>query len=216
MTPAQETLYWRRWGAVAAANDWRMAKGRLVCDQSANRERSAYHAEVWNAATALALQRHCAVTADLLRHACHVVATGGKDVSHTKLNNAAFDKIVALWGNGYREGSDKFVAGTLIDPDHIDSGIKFSSPDKGRRERLKRLIKTGATFEYLDTICRDRFAQEYASPFWEDLPIEHLQQLADLIGGRTQHYEAPKHSSSSSEEYGCFEEAVPASDNNPF
>src|SRR5207302_5425520 len=45
MTDKQEKLYWRLWGRVVHANDWRFYKGRVM--ESAALNNSAHHLAVW-------------------------------------------------------------------------------------------------------------------------------------------------------------------------
>src|SRR5690606_29956074 len=109
MSPAQQTLYWRRWAQVCHVNGWVWRKGRLD-PEAVGPEYSEHHAAVWKIAKDRAQQQHRAVTADDLRHACHIY-TLKRDMSMKDLPNSAFSRLLCLWGDG------KHKSGLLIEPD---------------------------------------------------------------------------------------------------
>ena len=177
MTRAQEKFYWRLWGQVVHANDWRLVKGRWQCDFAAQRKLSTHHDHVCSLARARAEQQHRAPTADDLRHAGHIIAAG-RDVSHPDLTAPQFDKLVALWK-------------LLIEPTDLDAALALSDPDIGARKRLVWRIGKAAPHAYIDRICRDRFGDDYSAPFWEDLPVNCLKILAHTLRERTRDWQQP-------------------------
>lgn len=168
MTEKQEKLYWRLWGQVAHANDWRFAQGRIA--PSAEREASDHHRAVWKCAEALALQKHRSVTADDLRHGCHLHALG-QDKGHVDIHPT-------------RECSRVFqLFRLLINPDDLDAVMDWQNPDRDERRRLVVGIKQAAPFAYIDAICRDKFSN-YVTPFYEDLSLWQLRQLRVTLESR--------------------------------
>jgi hypothetical protein len=177
MTSKQEKYYWRLWGRVVAANDWRLVKGRWQVDVARNRAHSPLHARVWDAAAARAAQEHRAPTADDLRHGCHAVAAG-RDKGHAEFTNAEFDRFVSL-------------AALLIDRDDIDASMQFAAPEIGERRRLVARIQSVAPEAYVCEICRHRSDWDYHDPFWEDMPIAQLRQLLLTVKERTRAWTRP-------------------------
>lgn len=173
MTEKQRTrFYFPAWGRCCHANDWRMANGRLVgqrADVHGVADVNALYQQVWDTAERLAVQAHCAVTADLLRHACHTVAVG-RDKSANDLTNAEVDRVVALFR-------------LLTDPDDLDAVIALHHPENAERERLVFSLKQRAPHSRLLAIARNlkQYAGEWEEPFWEDMPIEGLRVLSRII-----------------------------------
>lgn len=161
MTENQEKLYWRLWGRVCHANDWRWAKGRIL--PTAERDTSEHHQAVWSLAGSIAAQHHRAVTADDLRHACHVHATG-RDKTHMDLDKKAeVSRLFTLFK-------------LLIEPNDLDAVMDWENPERDQRRRYVSLIKK-YPFAAVDKIARARFKGDYHSPFFEDLQLWQLKQL---------------------------------------
>ena len=177
MTSAQEKLYWRIWGEVTRANGWRMTAGRLAVEPEANSARSTVHAEVWSIARGLAQHAHCAVDANVLRRACHAIASG-RNVGHSDLDQRSIDKIFNLFR-------------LLVDDTNVQARVELDQEEIGERRRLVWRIKRSAPHAYLDAICRSRFAPTYVAPYWEDLPIACLRDLARTMSERTRHFSQP-------------------------
>jgi hypothetical protein len=167
----QNAKYWRRWAMVCRVNHWRMVKGRLSAE--AKRDTGQHHAAVWQLAENLA-NGHCrAVTADDLRHACHV-HVAGRDLSHDDFTNEQFDRLLLLWGN------ERDFPGLLINPDHVLSQMFWDDPLLAKKDRLIRSIKALAKDEY---ICRIT-ADIWGTIFWEDnLDYEALRGLFRKLKG---------------------------------
>lgn len=178
MTELQNTLYWRRWAAVCHANDWTWIKGRLKAE--ALRDYSEHHVAVWKIAGELALQKHRAVTAEDLRHACHVYALG-RDASHQEMTNAQFSRLLALWG----DGRDKW--GLLNEPDCLESRMHWDDPKLDQVERTKAFIKNAAPDAYVRTVSEHKFGTR----MWEWLDAGQLHQLAMTLSNRKAAWKRP-------------------------
>lgn len=175
MTEAQQrSFYFPAWNRCTRANDWRMERGRLVGKRAASHggpETSALYERVWIAAEELARRQARSVTAEDLRHACHVVALG-RDKSSKELRNAEVDRVVGLFR-------------VLQDPDDLDALLDWLHPENGERKRLVAAIKAAAPHAYIDRICRSRSDWNYEPPFWEDLELSALRQLRITLRRRT-------------------------------
>ena len=125
MNDSQNNKYWRRWGAVVRTNQWRWLDGRLV--DAAKGDVSEHHTAVWHIARERAAKAHRAPVADDLRHACHIHACG-RDVSHVKMTDQQFDRLLILWGNERSEKDQLFLPGLLIDGEHLSSILIWDDP----------------------------------------------------------------------------------------
>lgn len=170
MTIKQEKLYWKLWWRVCHVNDWRFFKGRIVPD--AQRDTSDHHVAVWQCAGALAGEAHRSVTADDLRHGCHVHAIG-RDRPHKELNpRTECSRVFTLFK-------------LLIEPTDLDAQMDWQDPARDERRVLIVGIKRMAPFAYIDTVCKSKFPEDYVSPFWEDLELSQLRQLRVTLESRT-------------------------------
>jgi len=169
MTEKQATYYWRLWSRVCHVNDWRFLKGRVAPD--AQRDTSKHHVAVWQCAETRARQNHRSVTADDLRHGCHIHAIG-RDKGHIDLEPR-------------RECSRVFTLfKLLIEPNDLDAIMNWEDPGRDERRVLIVGIKRMAPFAYIDQVCKGKFPDDYTSPFWEDLEIGQLRQLRVTLESR--------------------------------
>lgn len=173
MTPKQNLLYWRLWGEVCRAREWRMRKGRITPAPPESPEETI----ILGIAANLANSHHRATTPEDLRHASHYYAAG-KDIGHDALTQPQIDKLFALWH-------------LIRDPANLDAAIALENPDVGARKRLVHQIKTHAPEYYILHICADQFAGQYTPPFWEDLPVASLRALHLTIRTRTANWSRP-------------------------
>jgi hypothetical protein len=183
MTPNQQRrFYFPLWQKVCQAQDWRLVQGRLLGPRQPQHglaESTRLYNAVWDAAEILAASNHRAVTPDDLRHACHLVAlfpgkaasTKAAPISSKDLSNRQLDRVATLFR-------------ILANPDDVDAAIAWSDPSFGDKKRLQYVIRKAAPFAYIDAICRDKFGLLYTSPFWEDLPVNDLRQLALTLRNR--------------------------------
>jgi hypothetical protein len=171
MSPAQEKRYWRRWNAVARANRWRMAGGRL--DEAAELKASEHHVKAGLTALQIANLEHRAVTADDLRHACHVLACG-RDMSHKAMSNKQFDALLNYWGD------ERLVAGLLLEPLDLGSEIHRANPRLKSRERHVYFLK----HECLGGYVANESQRIYGTRNWETLRDEELIALSDHMRKR--------------------------------
>lgn len=172
MTGPQTKHYWRLWSAVVRLHDWRMVAGRLAGVRLVSFGAEAVnilYQRIWD--TAELQQTEGPLLADDMRHACHAVALG-KNKSSRDLNNRDLDKIFALFK-------------LLADPDDLDALLALQNPETAERTRLVHGIRAAAPFPYIDALCRDRFASQYESPYFEDLAIDQLRQLHVTLKARS-------------------------------
>ena len=190
MTEAQTKQHWRCWAHVVAANDWKMAGGRLAPGAQRTRALSIYHAAVWAAAEQLALQAHGAVTADSLRHGCYLVATthlqgfrkSTRATDSSKaLDNAGFSHLLALWGD------EKGKAGLLIEPDCLASLTAWEHPENDAAEGLDVMIERAAPPARIIAICRNAF--DCVS--WRNLPTPQKRTLLLILRGEGRKWNRP-------------------------
>ena len=173
MTSAQNSKYWRRWSVIATALHWRMIKGRLHPEADATRHSSPQHAAVWSAAERRAAQRACAVTADDLRHGCHVVALQ-RDKSHGDFTNRDFDALLNLWGD------ERTITGLLLEPLDLAGEINTANPALKIRERQLHWLRTQCLGGYAMTESERMFGTKN----WEALPAADLERLHDHLRAR--------------------------------
>jgi hypothetical protein len=169
-------FYFPHWHRAAKANNWVMSKGRLVSKRPEDFGASAVdqlQERVWETAEARALQHHRAVTADDLRHACHIVALG-RDKSSQDFDNRDLDRVVALFR-------------LLERHDDVGAMLDWNDPQRQQRERLVWSIEHAAPEAYVTTIARDKFK----TTRWQDLDLQSLRQLAMTLRQRTKSWNKP-------------------------
>jgi hypothetical protein len=180
MTEAQQKrFYFPAWNKCADVNDWRMQKGRFVGSlQTATRgappDIRAVIEQVWGFAEQLAAAEHRGLKPDDLRHACTMVVTG-KNQSSSNLNNREVQRVVDLFD-------------LLRDPTNLDFVMRWVNPEVSERKNLVKAIKAKAEEAYICAIAKDRFSGQFEYPFWEDLPINLLKQLAMTLNNRNRAY----------------------------
>lgn len=179
MTPPQHKFYLRRWAAVVRANGWRMVKGRLA-ENAVGRESSRaaapaspHHQAVFAAAEQLAALQHRALTADDLRHACHVVALG-RDKSSKDFSNRDFDRLLVYWGD------ERTITGLLLEPLDLAADIHRANPDLKTRARHQHFLQHECLGGYVMSECERIFHTKE----WEALPTHQLIQLSAHLRAR--------------------------------
>jgi len=173
----QRRLYFPAWGKCAAANDWRMQKGRLVADLAQQREEVLAWDEpartamlnVLDYAEQLAMQEHRAVTADDLRHGCNLVATAGRKSGSGDLRNREVNRVVALFR-------------LLHEPGDLDCIMAWLNPEESDRKSLASFIRRLAPEATLTAIARNAFG----TIFWEDLDAQKLRWLLGQVKKRAE------------------------------
>jgi hypothetical protein len=190
MTEPQHALYIRRWICVVRANHWVMRKHRLV-ENAVRGERSEWHQRVWDAAEMLAAQEHCAVTAEHLRHGCHVVAFGKKK-SSWDLTNQEFDRLLIWFGHEPKHNMrGPLLKGLLIDPENLTSVQAWLNPEENKRlhkiEYLRKLADEGK----LRALSRNA----WSIGDWESLDAQRLDSLISEVKAKawTQHAQKVRH-----------------------
>jgi hypothetical protein len=178
MTPRQTSAYWRAWGRVVRANRWSMLQG--VLHPQATLATSDIHALVWQAAEARAAAKTAPVTADDLRHGCHIAALGRDKSSKDLGTGRDITRLFALFR-------------LLQNPDDIAARIEWgdTAGAADSRRRMIHRIRTAAPQAYTLQICRDRFASVLRESDWESLPLPALRQLVMILAQRTENFRRP-------------------------
>ena len=177
MNDNQDKKYWRRWSAVVRANQWRWIEGRLVPEAKSEGEQ---HAAVWNIANERAAKAHRAPIADDLRHACHIHALG-RDVSHKKMTDQQFDRLLILWGN------ERDLGGLLVEPD-LNSLMAWTDPGEAQRKSTVEYILQLAPEAVIISIAKSKFNASN----WRFLTREQLLALGRIIRDRNSRPHAPR------------------------
>lgn len=164
LSPAQIQKYGRTWGAVCAANDWRMARGRLAPEAEVTRARTDEHRAVWKLAEQHAMQQHRSVTVDDLRRGCGAMITR-KFCSTKDLTNPQFSRLLDLFA-------------VLIDPDDLNARMNWDHPERREREQVLRTIHALAPSAYIESVARE-FYQVSA---WEtDATLPQLKRFIWIL-----------------------------------
>lgn len=182
LTPAQTVLHWRQWGDVVQANDWRMAKGRLLPEAESGR--SLFHKLVWRDAARLAQQHRRGLTADDLRHGCYLTATTKVPgwprsalpcASLADLGNRTFSRVLVLFA-------------LLVDDDDLGALIKWEHPENSERESLLKSIERRAP----DAVTRAIAAERFGTRQWENLEdLGELRWLLRAVADRAAKFHQP-------------------------
>ena len=182
-------FYFPAWRKCAEVNDWVMEKRRLVANLRKQREAWGSFAgldhpirvaglAVIDYAEQLAAERHCAVTAEDLRHGCNLVATKGRKSSSQDFGNTETDKVVWLFR-------------LLENPDDLDAVMNWLAyergEDPGAVKRIRFFIANKAPDAYIRQISADKFG----SRMWEWLELGQLQQLATTLANRDASWRRP-------------------------
>ena len=173
MTIAQHKFYWRRWAAVARHNSWWMSARRLFEGAFESADVSPHHRAVWAAARDLAMAASRGLTADDLRHGCHIVALGA-DKRSRDLTNSDFDSLLTYWGDG------KTIRGLLFDATDMGSEIHRANPALQRRRRYLYALRVDCLQGYLVSEC----SRIYGTKKWEDLNDVQLEEFHHHMRGR--------------------------------
>lgn len=170
MNTAQTQLYWRAWAAVVRVHNWRgtgeaLAATYEACWISPELNASVYQ-PIWNAASGLAYQKNRrSLTAEDLRHACHIVALN-RNASSKHFTNADLDRVLALLR-------------LLADPNTLRNVEAWQNEEAGERCRLVYVIKQ-APPAYFQKIAHDKFGTADLA----QLTLEQLRQLSLTLRSR--------------------------------
>jgi hypothetical protein len=130
-------------------------------------------AKVREMADHMAVRAGCAVTAETLRHACHVVALG-REKSSKVLTNAELDRVLLVF---------KLV----INGDDLASAIAWEQPDQGQVKRLTWSIRNTAPEALIVHVCKDKFGKGD----WWNLGTTELRQLLMTLKRIAEHQRKP-------------------------
>ena len=159
MTESQaKKMYWPAWGLAFRAN-W--VRDRGTVRQVRDWADGSIGARVWAEGVAAARQLVRGVTADDLRHACHVVALG-RQVSSSKLTNSELDRVMSIMRH-------------LADPDDLDAVMDIEDPDRAARRRKEWWIANcGLPAGYVATVSAAKFGSADPSTL-------SMRDLTDLV-----------------------------------
>jgi hypothetical protein len=178
MTEAQQRrFYFPAWNTCSVANKWFMQRGRLAADLAEQREEystwpdpaSEVYLKVVTAAEQLALQQHRGVTADDLRHACNVVATGRQ--SSGTLDNKQTNRVVSLFR-------------LLTDPDDLDAVMNWLNPERLEAASFDSFLLKRANEAAIIAIARNAGFLNQFETDWKSLPIEKKRWIAKKVKDR--------------------------------
>lgn len=179
MNDSQNKKYWRCWGAVVRANQWRWLEGRIV--ETAKGDVSEHHAAVWRIARERSGAAHRAPIADDLRHACHIHALG-RDVSHARMTDQQFDRLLILWGN------ERERRGLLVEPDDLNSVMAWINPAEAQRKNTVEYIRQLAPEAVIISIAeRAGYGRD-----WHGLSRDQLLALGRIIRDRNNPQRPPR------------------------
>lgn len=169
MTHLQKTkFYFPAWNRAFRSN-WRRLNGRIepledrvecLIRERPDAPMINLTSKVESHAAARALQHHRAVTADDLRHACHVVALG-RDKSSDDLTNAELERVVHLF---------RLLADT----------VAFYNPEEDTRRRLIWFLEKKVKRQYLESVC----LSEYQTRNFRSLSTDRLHNLVRTLKHR--------------------------------
>jgi hypothetical protein len=161
-------FYFPRWNAAFSAC-WEVDRGTILARQLREEPFDpALPSATQVEAVAERLRGTSRLTADHLRHACHVVALG-RDRSAKYLSAAECNRVVRLFD-------------LLADPYNLTAVKAWLNPADDRRKQLLWTIENGVKLDapYKRSICRDKFGTEN----WRTLNSLQLDQLAMTLRSR--------------------------------
>lgn len=164
MTHPQQRLYLRLWTeALRAAFQRHPALGWILTPLSIGEQPAE---AVFQCASATARQEGRKLSADLLRHSCHVIALG-RDKSSKHLNNAEVDRLLACFR-------------LLINPLDLRALGEWNDATAGELRRLDAVILAHPP-AYVDALCR---SPRFNCADWRTLPLWQRRQLAMTLSAR--------------------------------
>lgn len=165
MNKSQHRLYLREWGKAWKAHWSGVRKGEPLARP--DRKPSAMRDRVLQAAGMLAMRDESPLTAETIRHACHVVALG-KDCGSWALRNKELDRVLAVFR-------------LLANDANLGAQLRLDNPEIGARERMMHSIRNvDMGPAYVASISRDKFGTEN----WQSLDATRMQQLLMTIKAR--------------------------------
>lgn len=180
MTEAQrDHFYFPAFSRCCRANNWRMAKGRLVCDPQSNPLLPEL-AQVWTYARQIAEADHRGIVVRDLRYACHIVALRTPKDSE-KLTNQEVNRVVDLFN-------------LLSDPDSLTFQSRWNDPSIAKRQSLVETIKKMVPYAYATHIANDLAQRSAASEYdWErEMPLGMLENLYNIAKKRNPRRSEPQ------------------------
>lgn len=190
MTKPQLRFYLREWDAAWKAHWAGIRNGEAL----ARRDRPAVHPlrdQVVAMAQRLLATRGGQLNADVLRHACHVLAFG-RDISAMKLSNKQLDQVLAIFRQLAGVNLAAMVSTEQASREQsrvadararrkIDPEAPAPMPDADRTRLIWSLSHLDLPPGYLETLARDA----YGTAAWRTLPTASLHKLRITAGCRS-------------------------------
>jgi len=171
MNHAQNIAHFRLWNDVCRHLGWRMERGRLVAAGAAP---GIFAARVWAQAWAVAWADARAATVADLRHALYFLATGQVTSKRIRTNpecTRVIGWLLLCLDDTSLIGAEK-------------AGLSGRSVDEQARANRIAWLRSQYRPDYLESICRDRFAGRYEPPHWDGLGARDIKALYVLLRSR--------------------------------
>ena len=189
MTTKQHRWYLREWGAAFSAH-WSGVRGGEVVARTGRPENHPLREQVLAVARRMLGARGGKLNADVIRHACHVVALG-KDIGSMRFTNKQIDQVVAIFRQLAGVNLSALMMTTQAESEKARisaaKAAKASSPDAptplpdaDRARLIWALDHIDLPPAYLAELARDGFG----TANWRSLPTEQLQKLRITAGCR--------------------------------
>lgn len=156
MTTKQRNLYWKVWSKAFRAHWSGTQAGEVLVrpgrPQSKVRDQVVAAAQAW-----IVRQGGGPLTADALRHACHILAVG-RDISSWQLTNKALDQVLAqfrLLADEATLAADIALTCARSEPRRRADGQPLPDADANRVAYALRDLDLPKA--YLEELCMDRF-----------------------------------------------------------
>lgn len=174
MTDAQKKFfYFPAWQRAAKSVGWQMVKGRLLADLGEQRAAlfpswdepaRGLVLRVLDYAEAMALQDHCAVTADHLRYGCNLAATEGRVSSSADLTNQELNRVVTLLA-------------LIADPLDLTAVGRWLNPELAEKESFLAFLRKQAP----EGVLRQISANAFGTREFQELELDRLRWLAKQV-----------------------------------
>lgn len=193
MTDKQHRWYLREWSAAYRVH-WSGTKGGEAVTR-AGRPPCPMRDRIVHTAQRMAIGREDGrLSPDLLRRACHVIATGN-DCSSWALRNKQIDQVIAVFrvlarhrdvAAQMRIDATEIERARLMQAGRVaDAGSPLPAaqaiPDADRKRTLWSIAHSDLPAAYVEEISRDKFG----TGNWQSLPDASLQQLLITVKCRS-------------------------------
>lgn len=190
MTTKQHRWYLREWGEAFAAH-WAGVRGGEVIARNGRPNPHPLREQILGIARRMLVSHGGKLTADAIRHACHVVALG-RDIPSMKLTNKQVDKVVAV----FRQMAGVNLAAMLQTDASVRESHRIADekerkkanpaapaplPDADRNRLVWAIEHVDLAPAYVEEISRDI----YGTTDWRTLPTGTLHKLRITLACRS-------------------------------